>query len=47
MNLTIAEIAKAINGKIVGNDPCVVPRAVPVMEACLALCLLDKWEHLP
>jgi chorismate synthase len=23
------------------HDPCVVPRAVPVVEACLALCALD------
>lgn len=23
------------------HDPCVVPRAVPVIEACLAICLLD------
>ena len=26
------------------NDPCIVPRAVPVVEACLAICILDKWE---
>ena len=26
------------------NDPCVVPRAVPVVEACLALVILDMWE---
>jgi chorismate synthase len=24
------------------HDPCVVPRAVPVVEACLALCVLDR-----
>jgi chorismate synthase len=23
------------------HDPCIVPRAVPVVEACLALCVLD------
>ncbi|MDR1735734.1 MAG: chorismate synthase [Oscillospiraceae bacterium] len=23
------------------HDPCIVPRAVPVVEACLAICLLD------
>ncbi|MCL2852931.1 MAG: chorismate synthase [Defluviitaleaceae bacterium] len=28
------------------NDPCVVLRAVPVVEACLAVCILDKWEGL-
>jgi chorismate synthase len=28
--------------KIAGrHDPCIVPRAVPVVEACLALCALD------
>jgi chorismate synthase len=25
------------------HDPCIVPRAVPVVEACLALCVLDGW----
>lgn len=25
------------------HDPCIVPRAVPVVEAGLALCLLDLW----
>jgi chorismate synthase len=25
------------------HDPCVVPRAVPVAEACLALCVLDAY----
>ncbi|MDD2215679.1 MAG: chorismate synthase [Eubacteriales bacterium] len=25
------------------HDPCIVPRAVPVIEAGLALCLLDAW----
>ncbi len=25
------------------HDPCIVPRAVPVVEAGLALCLLDAW----
>lgn len=25
------------------HDPCIVPRAVPVVEACLALCALDAW----
>jgi len=27
------------------NDPCVVLRAVPVVEACMAIGILDKWEH--
>lgn len=26
------------------NDPCVVLRAVPVAEACMAVAILDKWE---
>ncbi len=25
------------------HDPCIVPRAVPVIEACCALCLVDAW----
>lgn len=25
------------------HDPCIVPRAVPVVEACTALCLLDLY----
>jgi chorismate synthase len=25
------------------HDPCIVPRAVPVVEAGLAICLLDAW----
>ena len=29
----------AIHGR---HDPCIVPRAVPVVEACLWLCLLDE-----
>jgi chorismate synthase len=23
------------------HDPCIVPRAVPVVEACASLCILD------
>lgn len=26
------------------HDPCIVPRAVAVVEAALALCILDQWE---
>lgn len=26
------------------HDPCIVPRAVPVIESGLALCLLDLWR---
>lgn len=26
------------------HDPCIVPRAVAVVEAVLALCILDQWE---
>jgi chorismate synthase len=25
------------------HDPCVVPRAVPIVEALAALVLLDHW----
>jgi chorismate synthase len=25
------------------HDPCVVPRAVPIVEAMTALVLLDHW----
>ncbi|HHX37374.1 MAG TPA: chorismate synthase, partial [Clostridiaceae bacterium] len=28
------------------HDPCIVPRAVPVAEAALALGLLDSWLEL-
>ena len=26
------------------HDPCIVPRAVPVIEAMAALVILDAWE---
>jgi chorismate synthase len=26
------------------HDPCIVPRIVPVVEAMVALTLLDAWE---
>jgi chorismate synthase len=29
------------------HDPCVVPRAVPVVEAMLAVVVLDHWLGLP
>ncbi len=30
--------------KVVGrHDPCIVPRAVPVMESAMALAILDAW----
>jgi len=29
------------------HDPCVVPRAVPVVEAMLALVVLDHWLGFP
>jgi chorismate synthase len=25
------------------HDPCVVPRAVPIVEAMAAMVLLDQW----
>ncbi len=30
-----------VNGR---HDPCIVPRAVPVVEAAVAIALLDLWE---
>ncbi|MBQ3133229.1 MAG: chorismate synthase [Clostridia bacterium] len=39
VNLQTGENAElSIHGR---HDPCIVPRAVPVVEACTALCLLD------
>ncbi|MDR2528420.1 MAG: chorismate synthase [Synergistaceae bacterium] len=35
---TMKNVSLEIKGR---HDPCVVPRAVPVVEACLALCALD------
>ncbi|GHV31125.1 chorismate synthase [Synergistales bacterium] len=35
---TMREITAAAKGR---HDPCIAPRAVPVIEACLALCALD------
>jgi chorismate synthase len=35
---TMRETAAAVKGR---HDPCIAPRAVPVIESCLALCALD------
>ncbi|MDR1977287.1 MAG: chorismate synthase [Synergistaceae bacterium] len=35
---TMTETIVRVSGR---HDPCIVPRAVPVIEACLALCALD------
>jgi len=37
---TMEQTTIAIKGR---HDPCIVPRAVPVVEAGMALCLLDAW----
>lgn len=34
----------AIRGR---HDPCIVPRALPVIEAALALCILDEMRERP
>ncbi|MBQ9413854.1 MAG: chorismate synthase, partial [Clostridia bacterium] len=34
-------VATVIQGR---HDPCIVPRAVPVVEAAVAVALLDLWE---
>lgn len=40
VNLKTGENAELrIRGR---HDPCIVPRAVPVVEACMCLCLLDE-----
>ena len=38
--LTMQEKTIEVKGR---HDPCIVPRAVPVIEAGLAICLLDAW----
>lgn len=38
--LAMQETIVEIHGR---HDPCIVPRAVPVIEAGLAICLLDAW----
>jgi chorismate synthase len=35
---TMADTEIIVSGR---HDPCIVPRAVPVIEACLAVCVLD------
>ena len=35
---TMEETPLRINGR---HDPCLAPRAIPVMEAALACCVLD------
>ena len=35
---SMTNVKASIHGR---HDPCIVPRAVPVIEACAALCLLD------
>ncbi len=44
INLTTGEAQTlVIEGR---HDPCIVPRALPVVEAATAVCLLDLWlEH--
>ena len=41
---TMEEVLLETHGR---HDPCIVPRAVPVVEAALALALLDSLEVLP
>lgn len=36
-------VTHSIKGR---HDPCIVPRAVPVIESCVALCLLDAMLPL-
>jgi len=41
VSLSRLEAAKL---RVVGrHDPCIVPRAVPCMEAALAVAILDAW----
>jgi len=44
MSIDLATMQNAIVSTSGRNDPCVVLRAVPVVEACMALGILDKWE---
>jgi chorismate synthase len=41
---TMTEVVTQTSGR---HDPCIVPRAVPVVEACLALCALDALLGAP
>ena len=41
MNLETGEITTLeIKGR---HDPCIVPRAVPVIEAAAAIAIFDAW----
>ena len=41
VNLTTMEPVKlAVKGR---HDPCIVPRAVPVVEAAAAIAVYDAW----
>ncbi|MBQ6395751.1 MAG: chorismate synthase, partial [Atopobiaceae bacterium] len=45
VDLTNGEPAKlVVSGR---HDPCIAPRAVPVVEAVTAIALLDAWESFP
>ena len=37
---TLEEQELAVKGR---HDPCIVPRAVPVVEAACALAVYDAW----
>jgi chorismate synthase len=44
VNLTeMRESAISVKGR---HDPCIVPRAVPVVEAAAALAVLDAWMDI-
>ena len=43
--MTYDEHDKNVEIEVLGrHDPCIVPRAVPVVEAMAALVILDAWE---
>ncbi len=43
--MTTDEHGKNVEIEVLGrHDPCIVPRAVPVVEAMAALVILDAWE---
>lgn len=41
---TLSDTTLSVRGR---HDPCIVPRAVPVAEAVMALALLDSWLAFP
>jgi len=47
MSVDLAVMQNATVSTSGRNDPCVVLRAVPAVEACMAIGLLDKLEHAP